>query len=99
MSDDRLALLEKELSAIKARNLRVEADKAWEVSGLRISTICAITYIVAALLLYILGNERFWLNALVPVFGFYLSSQSLPFAKKYWIEHAYRASHTAKDKE
>jgi hypothetical protein len=89
VTDERLARLENDLAEIKQRNLRVEADKAWEVSPLRISSICLITYLVASLLLHLLGSKRFWLDALVPVIGFYLSSQSLTVIKSWWIDHVY----------
>ena len=83
-------MVEQEIKAIKERNARVEADKAWEVSAFRISTICAITYIIAASVLYVIGTHRWWLNALIPTIGFYLSTQSLPAIKKWWIKSRYR---------
>ena len=92
MTDERLERLEKDLDEIKQRNLRVEADKAWEVSSLRISSLCLITYFIACILLYVLGSERFWLNALGPVIGFYLSSQSLTGIKTWWINHIHQSS-------
>src|SRR5271170_1782849 len=85
MTDDRLDRIEQELEIIKQRNARVETDKAWETSQMRIASICAITYLFATFLLYLLGNEQFWLNALVPVLGFFLSAQSLPAIKKWWL--------------
>lgn len=69
------------------RNARVEADKAWETSTLRIGTIALITYISVAGLLYIIGVEQFLLSALVPVAGFILSTQSLPALKDWWIKN------------
>lgn len=90
MNDERLEHVEQELELINKRNQRVEADKAWEVSRFRIGTICGITYLVAATLLFLIGTERFWLNALVPVLGFYLSAQSLPAIKKWWIDTRYQ---------
>ncbi len=69
------------------RNARVEADKAWETSTLRIGAIALITYISVAGLLYIIGVEQFLLSALVPVAGFILSTQSLPALKDWWIKN------------
>lgn len=86
MIDERLDQLERELELVKQRNTRVEADKAWEVSKCRILTICGITYFVASLLLYVIGNDRFWLGALIPTVGFFLSAQSLPALKRWWID-------------
>lgn len=45
-----MATIEERLSAIEERNRRVEADKAWETSWLRILSISVITYVVAVLL-------------------------------------------------
>lgn len=78
--------LEQEIAAIKERNLRVEADKAWETSGFRVGSIMAITYIIASLVLYLIGASNWWLGALVPTAGYFLSTQSLPAIKRWWIE-------------
>lgn len=75
---------EEELSAIKERNLRVEKDKAWETSTTRTLAICVITYLVAVATLFAIGGDNIFLSALVPVFGFYLSTQSLPFIRRWW---------------
>lgn len=88
--DERLEVLERELQAIKERNARVEADKAWETSWARAGTIGGITYFVAAGVLWVIGTERVWLGAVVPVVGFLLSVQSLPVVKRWWIETRYR---------
>lgn len=69
------------------RNARVEADKVWETSMLRIGAISFITYISVAGLLYIIGVEQFLLSALVPVAGFILATQSLPVLKEWWIRN------------
>jgi hypothetical protein len=89
MTDDKLEQVERDLAEIKLRNARVDANKAWEVSSFRIVCICAITYIVAAALLWFIGAEHFWLGALVPTVGFFLSSRSLPAVKRWWIESHY----------
>ena len=86
MTDDRLQSLEKEIEIIKARNVRVEADEAWEISGFRIGLIVAITFIIASLVLYLVGVKNFLMSALVPTAGYFLSTQSLPFVKRWWIE-------------
>jgi len=90
VTDERFERIEHELESIKQRNARVEADKAWEVSPMRIGTICGITYLVASVLLYVIGTERFWLGALVPTLGFFLSAQSLPAVKHWWINSRYQ---------
>jgi hypothetical protein len=81
-----LTQLEAELEHIKQRNQKVEADKAWETSWLRVGFITLITYLVACLLLRALGAQHFFLNALLPAAGFFLSTQSLPWIKRWWIK-------------
>ena len=78
--------LAKEIEAIKERNRRVEAAKAWEGSKTRIVSLVIITYLLAALVLYLLGNDNYWFNALIPTIGFFLSAQSLPMIKKWWLK-------------
>ena len=77
--------IEKEILALKERNVRVEMDKAWEKSAVRIYSIAFITFIVAIALLTVIGNDHVARNALVPVAGYLLSTQSLPWMKKWWI--------------
>lgn len=84
--EEKIQKLEKEIATINERNLRVETDKAWEVSKFRIFSITIITYIIAALVLYFIGAKNFLLSALVPTVGFFLSIQSLPIVKKWWTK-------------
>jgi hypothetical protein len=77
--------LKKELAAVKERNRRVEAEKAWETSGFRIFCVAVTTYIVASLVLCVIGVKDFLLNALIPTIGYYLSTQTFPFLKRWWI--------------
>jgi hypothetical protein len=81
--------LKNELELIKSRNARVEADKAWEGSATRIGMISLITYVVAASVLFLLGAKRFWLDACIPPIGFFLSTQSLPKIKEWWLKNRY----------
>ena len=75
------------INEIQIRNKRVEADKAWETSFLRRLSIAIMTYFIAALFLWSIKVPNFWLNALVPAGGFLLSTLSLPFLKKWWIDN------------
>ena len=77
--------IEKEIILIKERNLKVEADKAWETSFFRIVSISIITYFIASIAMYFIGVKNFLFNALIPTIGYLLSAQSLPFIKKWWI--------------
>ncbi len=76
--------LERRVSEIEKRNARVEKDKAWETSFTRIVVVSFLTYFVTVLVFWMLGSERFFLNAFVPTIGFILSVQSVPMIKKWW---------------
>lgn len=89
MSEERLKQIESALEQIKQRNARVEIDKAWETSAFRIVCICTITYLVAVGLLYAIDADRPLLGAVVPVFGFLLSTQSLPAIKRWWVKRRF----------
>ena len=80
-----LEKIKQEIADIKARNQRVEADKAWETSIFRTISVLLLTYIVATMVMYAIGINSPYLNALIPTVGFFLSIQSLPFLKRFWI--------------
>ena len=82
--------LEKRVEKLETRNQRVEADKAWETSWHRRLSIMTLTYFVVVLYLHFVIHINPWLNALVPVVGFFLSTLTLSLVKKWWID---RRSH------
>jgi hypothetical protein len=77
--------LETRIKIIENRNKRVEADKAWEGSWARKLSIMALTYLVVAAYLYFVVKINPWINALVPVIGFFLSTLTVSLVKKIWI--------------
>ena len=80
--------IEKEIEKIKTRNKKVELDKAWETSITRKISICILTYIVVILFTIFINREgNIFLNSVVPVIGFFLSTQSLNLIKKIWINN------------
>ena len=87
--DERIKELEKELALIKERNIRVQADKGWETSKTRVFAIVLVTYVFAASALYFIGVVNYLQSALIPVLGYFLSTQSLPVIKKWWIKRNY----------
>ena len=87
MNTDDFGELRREIEGIKARSARVEADKAWETSQFRILTITFITYMLATLVLYVIGIEKPYLGSLIPTLGFFLSVQSLPVVKRHWVKN------------
>ncbi len=77
--------LEKEVAAIKARNKKVETDKAWETSWTRRICIMILTYIVVVIYSFTISKvQNVWLSSLVPVIGFTLSTLSLGLVRKLW---------------
>ena len=86
--------LEVQVQAILERNARVEAEKEWEVSLCRRFFIFCSTYLIACIFLWVLGIPYFYLQALLPTGGYLLSTLSLPWAKRFWLEHYYRVDTT-----
>ena len=80
-TDDLVHRIEK----LEARNRRVEGDKAWETSWVRRLSIMVLTYIVVVFYLRFVVHINPWINALVPVIGFTLSTITLSFLKKHWL--------------
>ncbi len=90
VDESRLRLIEEDIRSLKERNVRVETDKAWEVSGYRIFSIAALIYLVVALFLLSMHMQQFLLHALVPPVGYLLSVQTLPMIKRWWINRSGR---------
>ena len=82
--------LQKEIEKIKARNKRVEADKAWETSWFRKILIAVLTYIVIVLFFYFAGLPRPFINSIVPTLAFIFSTLTMPLFKKFWINRFYK---------
>lgn len=82
----RIVALEEAVSAIVARNKRVELEKAWEQSHVRIFSILLITYLFMCLVFYLVGNANFFTNALIPTFAYFLSTLSLSLIKQCWMK-------------
>lgn len=85
-----LEQLEKEIEEIKERNRRVESDKAWELSVMRIILLMLFTYLAIGIYLRAINIPRPWLNAVVPSVAFMLSTLTLPFFKKLWLRHIHK---------
>lgn len=76
---------EKEIAAIKARNKRVETDKAWETSWTRRLCIMVLTYAIVVLYQASIAQvSNVFLSSLVPAMGFLLSTLSLKLIRKIW---------------
>ena len=63
MEEERIQNIEREIELIKERNLRVEADKAWEVSWTRqlfIAVVPAVGYLLSTLSLPFI--KKWWIK-------------------------------------
>jgi hypothetical protein len=78
--------LHKEIEKIKARNKRVEKDKAWETSFFRKFLIFVLTYAVIVIFFFFAKLSQPFINAIVPSVAFLLSTISIPIVKKWWLK-------------
>ncbi len=85
-SEQKIEELEKRISVIEARDKHKALDKGWETSWTRRMIIAVLTYLVVVLYLHWLKTNDPWLNGLVPVAGFLLSTLALPYLKKWWLK-------------
>ncbi len=82
----KLEELEKEIKKIKSRNTRVESDKSWETSFTRRILIVVLTYFTMVVFFYFAKLPRPFINSIVPSLAFLISTLTLNFFKKLWIE-------------
>lgn len=79
--------LEKRVVAIENRNKKVEFDKAWEVSWTRRIFIMVIIYVTIGFYLHFVVHISPWINGLVPVIGYIISTITIERLKKWWIKN------------
>lgn len=84
--ESNMITIEERLDKIEQRNKKVEADKAWETSWTRRFFIALFTYLVISLYMSAIGVNQPLLNAIIPTIGFLLSTLTLSFVKKIWID-------------
>lgn len=82
--------LESEINKIKARNERVELDKAWETSWTRRILILVLTYVVVVIFFFVANLPKPFINSLVPTLGFFLSTLTVPWVKSSWLKRKQR---------
>lgn len=87
---DKISILEQEIILLKERNIRVDENKAWETSIVRKVSIAFLTYITILSFFFVIHVEKPFINALVPVIGFLLSTLSVSLIKKLWIQYFYK---------
>lgn len=89
--------LQLEIEAIKKRNQRVEADKAWETSWARKFIVLLLTYIVIVVFFFFARLPKPFINAIVPAMAFAVSTLTVPFFKKWWLKEFYKSKVGKKD--
>ncbi len=82
--------LQTEIENIKARNKRVEADKAWETSWARKITISILTYLVIVIFFHFASLPNPLINSIVPAVAFVLSTLTISVLKKIWLRKFYK---------
>lgn len=82
-----LSNLEERIAKIESRNRKVEIEKAWETSSTRKVLLVISTYTLMTIFMYVIKVERPFVSAIIPTFGYILSTLSLPFIKRFWQKH------------
>ena len=82
--------LQIDIDQIKQRNIRVEADKAWETSWSRKIIIFVLTFLVVLLVFYFNNMEKPLWNALIATVAFWLSTLSVSAGKQLWLKYIYK---------
>ena len=83
----KLKKLEEKIRKIDERNKKVELDKSWELSYSRRILLMLFTYFSIGFYLHAVKIPQPWLNAIVPSVAFMLSTLTLPFFKKLWLQY------------
>jgi hypothetical protein len=81
----RVIALESVLEQVRARNARVESDKAWETSLTRKLFVAGLTFIFTAIVFRSLSVPSPFTNAFIPVTGYIVSTFTIPWAKQWWL--------------
>lgn len=86
MSQTDLDYLHKEIQAIKERNKRVEANKAWETSKTRSGFIALSSFLLIYIVMLLIDAQQPFLNALISALAYLLSTFSYDFLKSWWLK-------------
>jgi hypothetical protein len=82
--------LEQRVAKLESRNRRVEADKAWETSWTRRLAIMILVYITIVFYLRFVVHISPWVNGFVPAIGYFVSTFTVSFLKKHWLDRRIR---------
>ena len=86
MATEEIEKLKEEIEAIKARNRRVEADKAWELSKTRTAFIAISTYLLIFIFMLLIHDNHPFLNAFIAAIAYLISTSSYNILKKWWLK-------------
>ena len=81
---DKKLTLEERIEKLETRNKRVEFDKAWETSWARRLFVMILIYLTVVFYLHFVIHINPWVNGLVPVIGYSVSTLTIGFLKKHW---------------
>jgi len=81
---DKKLTLEERIEKLETRNKRVEFDKAWETSWARRLSVMMLIYLTVVFYLHFVIHINPWVNGLVPVIGYSVSTLTIGFLKKHW---------------
>ncbi len=84
---EKIEKLDISIKKIEKRNKRVEVDKAWETSTYRKVSVALVTYTFMITVMYLLKIENVFINALIPTFGYILSTLWINILKKNYIKN------------
>ena len=73
------------IDEINTRNKKVEGDKAWETSKIRIASIVVLIYIVTALTMEFLHFNQPFAAAFIPSLGYFLSTLTLGVIRRRFV--------------
>lgn len=79
--------LEERVEKLEARNRRVEGNKAWETSWTRRLSIMVLIYLTIVFYLHFVIHINPWINGLVPVIGYFISTLTVSKLKDIWNRH------------
>ncbi|KKU11827.1 MAG: hypothetical protein UX16_C0003G0012 [Parcubacteria group bacterium GW2011_GWB1_45_7] len=86
--------LEQRVRKIEERNKKVEADKSWEKSWTRRGLLAVFTYISIGAYLSAINIQNPWINAVVPAVAFMLSTLTMPWFKRLWLQRTKRIKYS-----
>ena len=82
-----LEKLRADVEKIKARNAKVEKDKAWETSWTRRLAIAASTYILISIFLVVIDTPKPLISAIIPAAAYLISTSTLEYLKTTWLKN------------